>query len=162
MKHWWWIQLLINLWHGIPEQKATPVPPPIPQAPLEPELPPPITPSRMELWCEAIKIHEGWYKDSRSFRNHNEGNLRSSPFQIGTDGGYAVFPDNATGHKALKHQLTIAANGQSAVYHPSMTLYDFFKTYAPSSDNNDPKHYAEIVALHIGVPPTIKISELLS
>lgn len=125
-------------------------------------MPQPTTPRLLEKFCEAIKKHEGWYPGSRSYRQNNPGNLRWSKYQIGTDGNFAIFPDYATGWKALLFQVEIAANGKSRVYRPDMTFYDFFAVYAPASDNNVPTRYAEAVAAHVGVPPTTRIRSLIS
>jgi len=61
----------------------------------------------------------------------------------------------------LKISLQNAANGHSSVYKSSDTLYDFFGRYAPSSDNNEPRKYAEYVAAQLGVEPTTQISQLV-
>lgn len=119
------------------------------------------TPRLLEQFCEAIKKHEGWYPGSRSYRQQNPGNLRWSKYMIGQDGGFAMFPDYATGWKALVFQVEIAAQGKSKVYRPDMTFYDFFAVYAPASDNNAPRQYAEQVAKHVGVSPFTKIKQLL-
>lgn len=108
--------------------------------------------SRMEDWALAIKEFEGWFVGSRSYRNHNPGNLRYSKYQLGLDsGGYAIFKDYETGWKALLFQLEIAVDGRSNVYKPSDTLLEFFSKYAPSSDNNHPETYAKFVANKLGV-----------
>jgi hypothetical protein len=38
-----------------------------------------------------------------------------------------------------------------------MSLYDFFSKYAPSSDNNNPKAYAESVAKQLGTTATATV-----
>lgn len=125
-------------------------------APEEPER------SRLDEWAEAIKQFEGWYPGSRSYRNNNPGNLRWSKFQIGTAAGFAVFPDYATGMRALKFQLEIAATGKSRVYRPTHTLTQFFTIYAPSSDGNHPAQYANFVASKLGMPVGTQIKELVA
>ncbi len=49
--------------------------------------------SEIEKFARAITIAEGWLpdKESRSFRNHNPGALRSSPIAIGQRNGFAYF-----------------------------------------------------------------------
>lgn len=117
--------------------------------------------SRLTQWALAIKRFEGWYPGSRSYRNNNPGNLRYSPMQDGTDGGFAWFRTYDKGWNALLHQLRIAATGKSLVYRPHMTLLQFFQKYAPSSDGNHPQTYAKAVARELGVPVTTQIKELL-
>lgn len=114
----------------------------------------------IQKWAEAIKEFEGWYPGSRSYRNNNPGNLRYSKYQSGTKDGFSYFETYKQGWKALLYQLRIATDGRSSVYSPDMTLYDFFEVYAPSSDNNHPKEYAEFVADKIGVSLDIQIKNL--
>ncbi len=147
----------------------------IPVEPVEAEtVPPPSAPpttlNLLERWAEAIKSVEGWFvpnqradypKGSRSFRNNNPGNLRSSKFQTGVRDGFAYFQDYETGWKALLFQLRIAADGRSKVYRPDMTLAEFFAVYAPSGDGNNPHRYAKQVATYLGIPVDTKIKTLV-
>lgn len=114
-------------------------------------------------WASAIKQFEGWFKGSRSERNNNPGNLKFAGQKGATLGmnGFAKFDQYESGWAALLLQLQIAATGKSKVYRADMSLLDFFKIYAPSSDDNHPETYAEFVARMIGVPVTTKIRELL-
>lgn len=123
---------------------------------------PPITETKtmLEKWADAIKEYEGWFEGSRSQRNNNPGNLRWSPFMVGKEGGFAKFATFSDGYKALLHQLRIATNGKSRVYRPEMTLLEFFSTYAPASDSNHPRAYAEFVARKLGVNTDTKINTL--
>lgn len=115
-------------------------------------------------WALAIKEYEGWFppsseypKGSRSYRNNNPGNLRWSKYETDNIDNFSVFPDYETGLKALEFQLEIASNGKSNVYNPNMTLLDFCKLYAPSSDNNNPREYAEFLAKKLKVDINFKI-----
>lgn len=117
----------------------------------------------IEKFAEAIKIHEGWFQGSRSQRNHNPGNLKFArqAKTIGQDGaGFAIFANDQDGWTALIRQIEIAISGQSRIYNPEMTILQFFEKYAPSSDNNNPKKYAEDVAWRIGKSVETKIKEL--
>ena len=120
--------------------------------------------SKIHEWALAIKEYEGWKPGSRSFRNCNPGNLRYYK-QIGSTGkdrnGFAIFPSYEVGINALMRQLVIAANGTSKAYRSTMTLIDFFRVYAPSSDNNEPDRYAQFVANKLQVDPNIQIKNLL-
>jgi len=125
---------------------------------------------KIELMAEAIREHEGWYKGSRSYRNNNPGNFKFNPSGyrsvygvVGKDkDGFAIFPSCELGWLYLINFLTACATGKSTVFSPSMNMYEFFAKYAPSSDNNDPKHYAEVVASKMGVEPSFIIKDLLS
>jgi len=71
---------------------------------------------------------------SRSWRNNNPGNILTSPFarrhsEIGTAGGFAVFPDQATGMKALVALLSTST-------YQALSLDGAIARYAPSSQNN--------------------------
>ncbi len=97
-------------------------------------------------------IHSG---GTRAWRNYNPGNIRSgekSGLSIGAAGGFAVFPDYESGRKALKMLL-------KRVY-ASMQLDQVFKKYAPSSDNNDPAHYTELVKKYSGLDASKKVGDL--
>lgn len=122
--------------------------------------------TRLEAWAEAIKEFEGWHIGSCSYRGNNLGNLRWSKFEIGShtcgsSGKFSVFKDYETGRNALIYQLQIAADGRSNVYEPSDTLLEFFRKFAPSSDNNYPERYAKFVAEKLGVTVMTRISSLL-
>jgi hypothetical protein len=95
-------------------------------------------------------------------RNNNPGNLRSGPGQIGTSGGFAVFPDAATGWAALDNQVQVNADR-------GLTLNEFFAGkpgvyagYAPSSDANNPAAYAAFVASQTGADPNTPLNSLLA
>lgn len=70
----------------------------------------------------AISIAEGWYPrlthpgypdGTASYINHNPGNLRSSPFQVGeAPNGYAIFENDFVGLYAVAWQLWIYASGK--------------------------------------------------
>ena len=44
----------------------------------------------------------------------------------------------------------------------SPTLYEFFEKYAPATDSNNPKNYAEFVAKRVGIKPDIPLSEAIT
>lgn len=128
--------------------------------------------SRLEEWATAIKRFEGWAvpgeylngkyypQGSLSYRHKNPGNLRYSKYQAGTKNNFSYFNTYAEGWKALLFQLRIAVDGRSSVYNPDMTLLDFFKVYAPSSDNNYPKKYASFVSKQLGVTTDTMIKDI--
>jgi len=119
----------------------------------------------IDKWADAIKRFEGWTPTSLSFRNNNPGNLRPSPEpwqgQISVSNGFIVFDTYENGLRALKISLINAATGRSRVYSPSDSLYDFFARYAPASDNNYPRQYAEFVAAQLNVDPNTPIGQLV-
>ena len=137
-------------------------------------------PNLIPSFCKAIEIHEGYGLATAVTitQNNNPGALRYSPYQTGMNSGFAVFPNYETGWKGLVHQVTIVHNGTSPAYneqvkrrHASkqwldvkdcsdLSLLQFFEIWAPRSDNNDPKRYAEFVAERLGVTIDFKIGDL--
>lgn len=139
-------------------------------------------------WAEAIKQFEGWKPGSRSFKNHNPGNLRYSAYTaslgaIGKDSGrFCIFEDDRAGFAALCIFLDDAANRRLRPYHvfsasnpyhwklmpegrngdelPDFTLEDFYQVYAPEGDGNAPSGYARFVADKLGTTPDCPIKEI--
>ncbi len=110
----------------------------------------------LNSFCLAIQKHEGWGPGTRSFRNKNPGNLVFAHQPGATpepNGRFAVFATYELGFQSLKNQVLAGAKGTSHVYMPGMNLYEFFASYAPSADHNDPLSYAESVATYINVNP---------
>lgn len=96
-----------------------------------------------------------WIADngSRAWRNSNPGNmvmgavtLRNNP--IGKAGGFAVFPDYETGHKAL---LDLLFNEFG-----TWNLNKLMKKYAPSNEN-DTKKYIAFIKKKTGIGELILI-----
>lgn len=135
---------------------SPPAPTPIPTAPV------PMN-NLLNVMCLTIQKHEGYFEGSRSFRNKNPFNLRNvgQVLAIGSDPlGFCIFRTYEDGFNTGKNMILNAAKGLSKVYKPSDSLYQFFAKYAPSSDNNDPKRYAEVVAGEMKVnPATFQIKE---
>jgi hypothetical protein len=115
----------------------------------------------VETMARAIMNFEGWHAGSRSERNNNPGNLKfaGQPGAIGQDdGGHAIFNSFESGWNALIRQLEAAFHGQSAVYSPEDSLYEFFAKY--SEANSEP--YAEFVAQALGVTPETTLRQILA
>lgn len=105
----------------------------------------------------AMAEHEGWEEPSEkngwegtiAYRNHNPGNLRSSPFSSGKKDGMAVFKNDFLGFTAFQWDLMQKARGQTLTrLGPKSTLKDLIETWAPASDGNDVEAYvAEVVRM---------------
>lgn len=116
---------------------------------------------KLTLWAEAIKEFEGWSPGSLTYRLNNPGALRWSPYMDGKKKGFAYFDNYQKGWRALLHQLRIAANGQSNVYDPDMTIKEFVDTWAPPEDNNQHNDkYAEYIANKVDEDISTKIKHL--
>jgi len=88
---------------------------------------------------------------SVAWRGRNPGNIRNGDsygayagkkLHAGSNGTFAIFPDEATGFAAIKLVLQ---------HYGHITVQAAMNKYAPASDNNDPKSYAATVAKHMGV-----------
>lgn len=115
-------------------------------------------------FCLAIQGFEGWYAPGEnakypngtlSWRNNNPGNIRS------VDGPFLVFPSYEKGFAYLKDYVTRACTGRHKAYQPTYSFLNFFHTYAPGSDNNQPDHYAQWVADKMKLPVTTQIKDLV-
>lgn len=95
------------------------------------------------------------YGDNTGVGQNNYGNLR------GQDGQFMSFDTPEEGHSALIHQLELYKTGRTKnPVSPNSTLYQAMAVYAPVSDNNNPKHYAEFVAKRLGISPNTPIKDV--
>ena len=89
---------------------------------------------------------------------NNPGNLRTwGNYPI--DGGFAVFPDLATGRAALEQQVRLNISR-------GLTLEEFFAGkpgvyagYAPAADRNQPYTYARNVSAWTGIPLNVPLNQ---
>lgn len=72
--------------------------------------------------------------------------------------GYTVFPDYQTAWAACLRQTALNIGR-------GLNLYEFFggkpgvyPGYAPAADNNQPVHYAQVVAGWLGIDPTVPLT----
>jgi hypothetical protein len=154
---------LVNLFRQLVEKKVAPIITPIDITPPPAVKPADIKTSMLDSWCLAIRKQEGYFPGSKSWVNHNIGNLKFTPLTqsfgaVGKDeSNFAVFPDYDTGYHALKQFLTLACNDQLKDYHDARTLLLFTRKYAlPPNDN-----YAKSVAEYLGVKVDCDIKTLL-
>ena len=94
---------------------------------------------------------------TRAWRNNNPGNIRMSDFSrragaIGEAGGFAVFPDEQTGQRAVKQLL----RGRS---YNNLTIANAVSRYAPPSENNTVAYQRSIERL-TGLSINRRISDL--
>lgn len=108
----------------------------------------------------AISEMEGYNTHgSRARRQNNPGNLRRWG-KTPTIDDFCNFPTDADGWAALQRQVLKNIRR-------GLTLYEFFggkpgayQGYAPSTDDNNPKHYAEFVAKRVGIEPNVPLNKL--
>lgn len=146
----------------MPTDPTQPTPPQPDPAPV-PTPKPSQTVNKLDMWCLAAIAMEGAYKP-----NNNPGNVRYIPgtwpakLATGNRRGFCTFKTYNIGYAVLKKIFTNACTGLSKIYHPTDTLYTFYEKYAPASDGNNPKKYAEYVSSIIKVDPNVQIQTLLS
>ena len=117
----------------------------------------------------GITHQEGWheqdkskgYKGSRSFRNNNPGNLRSSPFEVDNQEGYSVFSDAETGRQALIWDLKKKSLGETSTgLNGESTVAQLIAIYAPMNDGNNIGTYLKGIQESCGIQPTEKLKDL--
>ncbi len=149
------INIYIKLIELLTQEKdvlESPKPPVVESKPVEPvEV---LKPDYLTPFCNAIAQYEGGPGDL-NHRNNNPGNLRS------VKGPFLKFKTWEDGMNALRDYVTRAATGKHKAYKPEFTITQFFKTYAPSSDNNQPDIYASWVANKVGISINFKIKDLV-
>lgn len=94
---------------------------------------------------------------SRAWRNNNPGNIRDGDFAkkhgaIGEAGGFAVFPNETAGRKALSDLLNTKP-------YQSLTVGEAIKRYAPPNENNTVQYIRNIEILS-GVKATKPIRNI--
>ncbi|MFW9893900.1 MAG: hypothetical protein ACFFFO_16970 [Candidatus Thorarchaeota archaeon] len=114
---------------------------------------------RLYRLARAVQEQEGWYEGSRSFRNNNPGNLRSSRFTDHQEGGFAKFDDYFHGMYGLMWDLWCKCSSKTTTrLKPHSTIGELAAVYAPKEDGNDPESYAQNVAVFLDIPIDTKLS----
>lgn len=125
---------------------------------------------KIDILCRAIAEHEGWFapgeggfkEGSRSYRHHNPGNLRSSPFAKRIQDGYAVFTNDIIGMHALQWDIIQKAKGNTVTkLNGDSTLAQLIEVYAPTADANNPIQYLLHVQKLTGFSGTMRLAEFL-
>lgn len=127
--------------------------------------------NKMFRVANAIMEAEGWKpattdagvaEGSKSYRNHNPGNLRESRFEVGNVDNFSVFENDDVGFYAIVHQLWLYASGRSSAVSPkatiaqTMALYNGLEQGSPAFNE-----YISIIEKVAGVIPSDPISSLL-
>jgi hypothetical protein len=125
---------------------------------------------KLERLAWGIAEIEGWHSPletntpggSRSYRNHNPGNLRRSPFAVGIVDNFAVFRTDFDGFAALMWDIRQKARGntQTSLTGES-TIEDLVQVWAPTSDGNDPEAYITQLSTKTGISRSTKLKDLL-
>lgn len=87
---------------------------------------------------------------------YNAGNVRDV-----TTGKFRNFNSPEEGYQALVYQLMLYQTGKTKTgVKPNWTLLQAMNKYAPSSDNNNPNHYAKTIANRMGISVNTPISQI--
>ena len=108
--------------------------------------------------AQAIAFAEGFHvPGSVPNRLHNPGDLTLdlTGKGIGKEGIYIRYATDADGFEALERQVRLMFGG-SRFYHAGMTLWDVAQRYTTT----DQEAWARLVAQHLGVPISTKLSDL--
>ena len=125
--------------------------------------------SKIQALMEAIAEHEGWLPPdpktaaggSRSYRNHNPGNLRASPYAHSIVDSFAVFRSDFVGYMALHWDLMQKAQGNTVTgLNGQSSIRDLIYVWAPPSDGNLTEAYVQSVEKRMGVPSSTTLAEL--
>lgn len=127
--------------------------------------------AKAEALMLAMSEHEGWSPPangqpkggSRSYRNHNPGNLRKSPFASGEQEGFAYFRNDFVGFMAFHWDLLQKAHGNTSTgLGPDSTLRDLIFTWAPPTDGNDSEAYLKKVCARTGLEESTTLKEIFA
>ena len=98
---------------------------------------------------------------SPSWRNHNPGNLRASPFAIGTKDNFAVFINDEVGFQALVWDIWKKCRGETSTGLTSnSTIYDLIKIYSAEPESVV-LNYALFVEKRTDFKMTDKLGDLI-
>jgi len=103
---------------------------------------------KIQKLANAITIAEGWIPEiaSLSFRNHNPGNLKSSPFALGTHDGFAYFLNDSVGFFSLMWDLAKKCRGETRTkLNGQATLEELVRVFSAETEPIKLSSYLSIV-----------------
>jgi len=121
--------------------------------------------------CNAMAEAEGWKANgefdkqakfpSVSYRNHNPGNLRSSPFALGVRDGFAYFLNYQVGMFAMQYDIMKKCKGETqTTLTGDSTIYDLIAIYTSALDI-ELQTYLNLVCTRTGVEPFSRLKEII-
>ncbi len=131
-----------------------------------PSMPTQPIPDFLTKMCLAIRDYEGAPGDL-NYQNNNPGNCRCSAVGYAPYYGTVLCVDTTSGKFAkfatydLGWHYLLNLVKERAIANPTWSLVQFFESYAPAADKNNPTHYAIFVAKRMGVTTDWQLSNLL-
>lgn len=121
--------------------------------------------------CNAMAEAEGWKPNgefekqakfpSVSYRNHNPGNLRSSPFELGKRDEFAYFLNDQVGMFAMNWDIMKKCKGETqTTLTGDSTIYDLVAIYCCAKDE-ELQNYLNLVCTRIGVEPFSQLKDII-
>jgi hypothetical protein len=98
---------------------------------------------------------------SASFNNHNPGNLRASPFEVGKRNNFSVFVDDNVGFFAMVWDLFKKCKGETSLgLTQNSTLENLIKVYTGESQEIV-SNYVSFVEQRTGFKKSMRLGDLL-
>ena len=121
--------------------------------------------------CNAMAEVEGWKPNgefekpakypSVAYRNHNPGNLRSSPFALGVRDEFAFFVNDNVGMFAMYWDIMKKCKGETrTTLNGDSALCDMIKIYS-ASDGDVLANYVDRVCKMTGFEPFTLLKEII-
>ena len=121
--------------------------------------------------CNAMAEVEGWKPNgefdklakfpSVAYRNHNPGNLRSSPFALGVRDEFAYFLNDAVGMFAMQYDIMKKCKGETVTtLNGESVIAELVQIYSASKDevlDNYVKHVCQMT----GFEPFTQLKEII-
>lgn len=121
---------------------------------------------------QAIAEFEGWqpneqgerahFSPSVSYRNHNPGNLRLSPFALGVRDGHAYFLNDDIGFFALMWDIWMKSQGRTITrLNGNSTIEDLITVWAEAPEKTR-ENYISHIEKRTGLSRNTKLKDLIN
>lgn len=118
--------------------------------------------AEFEGWNPGAGSNNGSAGDSVSYRNHNPGNLRVSPFELGQRDDFAYFLNDEAGFYAMVWDIWQKAHGNTSTnLTGESSIYELIKIY--SGENNEKAtKYAKFVEKRTELPMSMLLKDIVN
>ncbi len=125
----------------------------------------PTTSQYQSILSDDESSPSGWLNRTSSSRRSGNSGGRSGQYNAGnlrnSDGSFMSFGSPEEGRQALVNQLRkYQTNNTKTRARSDMSLYETMEVYAPASNNNNPKRYAEFIAERLNISPNTQIKDI--